>query len=66
MLNLIIGFMSTGIDNYAHIGGLIGGIIITIALGVKNKTTTFEKTNGFIVAVLFLAFLTYMGLFVAH
>ena len=65
MLNLIIGFMSTGIDNYAHIGGLIGGIVITIALGVKNKTSNFEKVNGFIVAMLFLAFLTYMGLFVA-
>ena len=65
MLNLIIGFMSTGIDNYAHIGGLIGGIVITIALGVKNKTSNFEKVNGFIVAMLFLAFLAYMGLFVA-
>ena len=65
MLNLLIGFMSTGIDNYAHIGGLIGGIVITIALGVKNKTSNFEKVNGFIVAMLFLAFLTYMGLFVA-
>ena len=65
MLNLIIGFMSPGIDNYAHIGGLIGGVVITIALGVKNKTSRFEKVNGFIVAMLFLAFLTYMGLFVA-
>ena len=64
MLNLIIGFMSPGIDNFAHIGGLIGGVVITMALGVKNKTTNFEKTNGFIVAALFLAFLLYMGLVV--
>lgn len=65
MLNLIIGFMSPGIDNYAHIGGLIGGVIITMALGVKNKSSKFEMINGFIVAAIFLAFLVYMGIFVA-
>ena len=66
LLNLLVGFMSSGVDNFAHIGGLIGGIIITIALGVKNKTTTFEKVNGLIVAALFLLFLVYMGIVVAE
>ena len=31
-LNLYIGFTITNIDNYAHIGGLIVGIIISIIL----------------------------------
>ena len=65
VLNLSFGFFAQGIDNFAHIGGLIGGIIITMALGVKDKTSTFEKVNGWVIAAIFLAFLSYMGLFLA-
>ena len=61
LTNLLIGFIVPGIDNYAHIGGLIGGALITIALGVKDKSTAFEKINGFIVAAIFLAFTLYMA-----
>ena len=64
-LNLFLGFIAPGIDNWAHIGGLIGGVLITIALGVKDKTSTFEKVNGWVIAFIFLAFLGYMGLVVA-
>ena len=66
VLNLAIGFLSTGIDNFAHIGGLIGGIIITIALGVKDKTSTFERVNGWIIALIFLAFLIFMSFIFAR
>lgn len=61
VLNLFIGFMVPGINNAAHIGGLIGGVLATIALGVKYKTTTFEKVNGIIVMLIYIAFLAYMG-----
>ena len=61
LTNLLIGFIVPGIDKYAHIGGLIGGALITIALGVKDKSTAFEKINGFIVAAIFLAFTLYMA-----
>lgn len=60
-INLLIGFLSPGIDNFAHIGGLIGGLLITIAVGVKDKSTLFEKINGCVVAVIFLAFASYMA-----
>lgn len=62
LLNLGLGFMMSGIDNAAHIGGLIGGLFITMALGVKDKTSTFEKVNGWIIAIAFLAFIAYMAL----
>ena len=64
-LNLVFGFFTNGVDNFAHIGGLVGGIVITMALGVKDKSSTFEKVNGWVIAFIFLAFLGYMGLFVA-
>ena len=37
LVNLLIGFMITGIDNFGHIGGLIGGVLISMALGLKYK-----------------------------
>lgn len=61
LMNLALGFILPGVDNSAHIGGLLGGALITVALGVKDKTTTFEKINGLIVTVLFTAFVVYMA-----
>lgn len=61
LLNLMIGFMVPNIDNAAHIGGLIGGMLMTVALGVKYKSSNFEKINGFVVMFIYVAFLIYMG-----
>lgn len=61
VLNLVLGFIQSGVDNFAHIGGLIGGIMITHALGVKDKTTTFEKINGWIITAIFFAFIVYIS-----
>lgn len=61
ILNLLIGFSVSGIDNFAHIGGLIGGTLATMAVGVKDKTTTFERVNGCIITLLYFAFIIYMA-----
>ncbi|MBE6152307.1 MAG: rhomboid family intramembrane serine protease [Firmicutes bacterium] len=63
ILNLGIGFITPGIDNAAHIGGLLGGLGITMALGLKHKTTNFERTNGWIVTLIYVGFLIFMGFF---
>lgn len=61
VLNLVIGFLSNGIDNAAHVGGLVGGMLSTMALGIKYKSTTSEKVNGIVVSLIFLAFSIYMA-----
>ena len=60
LLNLFVGFISPGIDNAAHIGGLIGGVLITSALGVKYKSTKFDKINSWIVLGILVIFLVFL------
>lgn len=43
-LNLYIGFSNQQIDNYAHIGGLIGGLLAAFAVGMHyEKITSFKN-----------------------
>ena len=60
ILNLLIGFMVPGIDNFAHIGGLVGGYLITMAVGIPGRSKKNDRINGIIVLTLLLAFLCYM------
>lgn len=63
ILNLFIGFTIPGIDNSAHIGGLVGGYLATMALGLKGKSAKQDRINGLIVLILYLAFLIYLVFF---
>ena len=60
ILNLILGFTISGVDNWAHIGGLVSGILATMAVGVKYKSTKFEMINGIILYLIYIGFLIYM------
>ncbi len=37
VVNLILGFSIPNVDNFGHIGGLIGGVIITLVLFLYSK-----------------------------
>jgi membrane associated rhomboid family serine protease len=49
MLNLVIGFTVAGIDNYAHIGGLVGGALLGAGL---DTPTGRPHSTGLQVAVI--------------
>lgn len=59
ILNLVIGFAASGINNFAHIGGLIGGMMASMAVGVKYKSSKEDKINGMIVLAILLMLLIY-------
>lgn len=60
ILNLSIGFLIPGIDNAAHVGGLVGGLFITMALGIGKKTEKVTHINGIITLSIYLGFLIYL------
>ena len=63
ILNLAIGFSISNIDNFAHIGGLIGGFLISKALGINSKDKKSDKINGIIMSIIYIAFLVILGIF---
>lgn len=63
VLNLLIGFLVTSINNFAHIGGLVGGILISMVVCVKYKTSTSERINGIIMSLIYFGFLIYLAFF---
>lgn len=63
VLNLIIGFTTPGIGNAAHIGGLIGGYLISMAvgIGIDKKEQRSSRTNGIIISAILTIFMIYIG-----
>lgn len=63
IINLGIGFAMSGVNNAAHIGGLIGGCLLAMNVGVKYKSTKSDQINGAVMTLIYTAFLIYMGFF---
>jgi len=61
VINLALGFIISGINNAAHIGGLIGGVLVSMAVGVKYKSTDSQKIHGVIMTIILAMFLIYMA-----
>lgn len=62
ILNIMIGFMLPNINNTAHIGGLIGGMLATMIVGVPYKYVLKDRINGVIIYLIFSLFLIYLAL----
>lgn len=60
IINLGLGFVIPGIDISAHIGGLIGGVLLSMACGLDTKTSKREKINGIIMSMIMFLFAIYM------
>ena len=60
LLNLAIGFMVPGIDISGHIGGLIGGTLVSMAIGIGDKGRKTDQINGIIVFILMTFAMLYM------
>lgn len=60
LFNLLIGLFIPGVDISAHIGGLIGGIFTTMAVGVPGKINKRSIINGVICTFLLIGFLSYI------
>jgi rhomboid protease GluP len=64
VVNIIYGFTSLGIDNFAHIGGLLGGYISSNAVGLWDedlRSNYSKKTLMYIVLVCIFAGLLVYG-----
>lgn len=61
VVNLIIGFFAEGIDLAAHIGGLVGGILLAMMVGVPDKSKTKDIINGIILTIIYLIFISYLA-----
>jgi Uncharacterized membrane protein (homolog of Drosophila rhomboid) len=60
VLNLAYGFLHPQIDNYAHMGGLLGGCLSAYCLGLGNYTGWTIKKS---LALLILGILVVVGIF---
>lgn len=55
--NLALSLMIPSIDFLAHLGGLVGGYLCSMAVGVAGKSKTCERVNGIITTLIYIIFL---------
>ena len=59
-VNLLIGFMLPGIDVSAHIGGLVGGLLISMGIGIGDKGRNQDRINGIVILILLIISIVYL------
>ncbi len=63
ILNIVFGFSSTGIDNFAHLGGLLGGYLASNTVGLKNESgITAKKILYLVLSIIILGAIFLIGM----
>jgi rhomboid protease GluP len=62
MLNLVIGFVVPIIDNFGHIGGLIGGFLASMLFQLPRQSLTKERLIALLIMLFAVGTLLWMGL----
>ena len=60
LINLALGFIIPNIDITAHIGGLLGGLLLSYTVNVQGKSSTKNSVNGVIILVTITSLLVYL------
>ena len=55
--NLALSLLIPNIDFFAHLGGLVGGYLCSMAVGVSGKSKNSERINGVITTLIYIVFL---------
>jgi rhomboid protease GluP len=64
VLNLVLGFVIPNINVTAHIGGLIGGFVVSMAVGIRFKTVWYDRIAAIVGSIALIIGLFYIGVFV--
>lgn len=62
MINLVFGFAVSNIDNFGHIGGLIGGFFAAAALGLPKAGAWEKRVLSAVLLIVLAAGFLYYGL----
>lgn len=60
-INLLLGFIRPGIDNWGHIGGLVGGFLAANAVGLYGERRLSDKVIAWALIVIIFALGLWIG-----
>ncbi|WP_129600554.1 rhomboid family protein [Anaerophilus nitritogenes] len=54
IMNIAFGLANTNIDNFAHLGGFIGGFFVSLAIGLKEEKIFKKENIKFQICIVFI------------
>ncbi|QQZ10860.1 rhomboid family intramembrane serine protease [Heyndrickxia vini] len=61
IINLVFGFSVSGIDNYGHLGGLVGGFLAAAVVHFPKQHRWFTQIGAFLLTAIVTGSLLFMG-----